>query len=122
MPGPRAVPECPSFARSRTQTFGNKSAIGIIGDRVPVWDLGAPAPSGAAEFSFCWMVQWSLCAYAAGVDIAAAAARVKRNSLPSRHMRCRTTPMRRAKATVARFLPRRCATRSAQALSQFGRP
>ena len=58
MPGSTAVPECPSFARSRTQAFGNKSTNGIIGDRVPAWDLGAPAPSGVADLSFCWMGQW----------------------------------------------------------------
>ena len=117
MPGPRAVPECLSFARSRTQAFGNKSAIGIIGDRVPVRDLGAPTPSGAAQVSFWCMVQLIL-----GDHAVIAAARVKRNSLVSRHMRFRTTPMRRARATVARFFPRRWATRRAQAVSQLGRP
>lgn len=36
MPGPSAAPDCLSFTRSRTQAFGNKSAIGIIGGHVPV--------------------------------------------------------------------------------------
>ena len=34
-----------------------------------------------------------------------ATSRVQRNSLPSTHMRCRTTPSRRASATLARFFP-----------------
>jgi hypothetical protein len=38
---------------------------------------------------------------------ATVASRVKRNSVPSRHIRCSTTPIRRAKPTVARFFPRR---------------
>ena len=103
---------------------GDQDLLGIIGDRVPAWDLGEPAPSGAAYLSFCF--RYMLCmgarfltAYAAAV--VAASARVKRNSVPSRHMRCKTTPIRRASATVARLLPRRLATFHAQALSQFGR-
>ena len=38
------------------------------------------------------------------------------------HMRCKTTPMRRASAIMARFDPRLCATLSAQDCSQFGAP
>ncbi len=46
--------------------------------------------------------------------------RFMRNSVPSSHMRCSTTPMRRATATVARFCPRRLATFNPHALSQHG--
>ncbi len=66
---------------------------------------------------------------------AIASSRVKRNPVPSQgahqrarkitgstHIRCSTTPMRRASATVARLFPRRSARRSAQDLSQFGPP
>jgi hypothetical protein len=65
------------------------------------------------------------CAYSGVVgayaDAAIASSRVNRNSVPSRHIRCSTSPMRRARATVARFFPRRPATRNAQAVSQLGR-
>jgi hypothetical protein len=49
---------------------------------------------------------------------AAAASLVQRNSVPSTHMRCRTTANRRASATIAFFIPRRLAICIAHALSQ----
>jgi hypothetical protein len=49
---------------------------------------------------------------------AAAASRVHRNSVPSTHMRCMMTASRRARATIAFFIPRRLAICMAQALSQ----
>jgi len=49
---------------------------------------------------------------------AAAASRVQRNSVPSTHMRCMITANRRARATIAFFIPRRLAICIAQALSQ----
>ena len=49
---------------------------------------------------------------------AAACSRVHRNSVPSTQMRCRTTANRRARATIAFFIPRRLAICMAQALSQ----
>jgi len=48
---------------------------------------------------------------------AAAASLVQRNSVPSTHMRCMITANRRAKATIAFFIPRRLAICMAQALS-----
>lgn len=45
-------------------------------------------------------------------------ARLKRNTVPSAHIRCSTTPSLRATATTARFIPRRCATRMPQACNQ----
>ncbi len=54
-----------------------------------------------------------------GFHVAATAcARVQRNSVPSTHMRCMITASRRAKATIAFFIPRRLAICMAQALSQ----
>jgi hypothetical protein len=50
--------------------------------------------------------------YAATVSL------VQRNSVPSTHMRCRITANRRARATIAFFIPRRLAICMAQALSQ----
>jgi hypothetical protein len=46
-----------------------------------------------------------------------AASRDHRNSVPSTHMRCRITANRRARATIAFFIPRRLAICIAQALS-----
>src|SRR5215468_3294779 len=48
----------------------------------------------------------------------AATSRVHRNSVPSIHMRCMMTASRRARATIAFFIPRRLAICMAQALSQ----
>src|SRR5262245_24908653 len=48
----------------------------------------------------------------------AATSRVHRNSVPSTQMRCMITANRRAKATIALFIPRRLAICIAQALSQ----
>ena len=48
---------------------------------------------------------------------AAACSRVQRNSVPSTHMRCMITANRRARATIAFFIPRRLAICMAQALS-----
>src|SRR5882672_9298801 len=49
---------------------------------------------------------------------AAACSRVHRNSVPSTQMRCRITASRRARATIAFFIPRRLAICMAHALSQ----
>src|SRR5262249_50295986 len=47
---------------------------------------------------------------------AVAGSRVHRNSVPSTHMRCMMTASRRARATIAFFIPRRLAICMAQAL------
>ena len=52
-----------------------------------------------------------------GFHAATACSLVHRNSVPSTHMRCRITANRRARATIAFFMPRRLAIRIAQALS-----
>src|SRR6201987_6334531 len=49
---------------------------------------------------------------------AAAALRVQRDWVPSTQMRCMITARRRARATIALFMPRRLAICIAQALSQ----
>ena len=55
----------------------------------------------------------------AGFHAAAAAfSRVHRNSVPSTQMRCIITASRRARATIAFFIPRRLAICMAHALSQ----
>ena len=52
-----------------------------------------------------------------GFHAAAACSRVHRNSVPSTHIRCMITASRRARATIAFFIPRRLAICMAQALS-----
>ena len=52
------------------------------------------------------------------VPHAATVSLVQRNSVPSTHMRCIITASRRARATIAFFIPRRLAICMAQALSQ----
>src|SRR5262245_60054136 len=67
--------------------------------------------------------RWSSCVLLSDLILhgfhaaAAAFSRVQRNSVPSTHMRCRITAGRRAKATIAFFIPRRLAICIAQALS-----
>lgn len=53
-----------------------------------------------------------------GHAAAAACSRVQRNSVPSTQMRCMITASRRARATIAFFIPRRLAICIAHALSQ----
>ena len=53
-----------------------------------------------------------------GFHAAMACSRVQRNSVPSTQMRCMITAKRRARATIAFFMPRRLAICIAQALSQ----
>ena len=65
-----------------------------------------------------WVCAPAFTAYAA----AASSCFAKRKSVSSFHIRCSTTPIRRASATVARFFPRRLATFSAHVRSQLGRP
>jgi hypothetical protein len=52
---------------------------------------------------------------------AAAASRVQQNSVPSTHMRCIITASRRARATIAFFIPRRLAICIAQRRAHAGR-
>lgn len=93
----------------------NLRASGISRNLVPARDLVVPVVRCSAflrpiKFWNCFTqtVAGELCAW--------------RNGVPSRHMRCKTMPMRRASAIKARFDPRRWATLSAQAWSQFGDP
>src|SRR6185503_2465588 len=56
--------------------------------------------------------------YGCHAPAAACCSRVQRNSVPSTQMRCMITASRRARATIAFFMPRRLAICIAQALSQ----
>src|SRR5438034_5158895 len=66
----------------------------------------------------CPSIGLELQGFHAAAAAAVACSRVQRNSVPSTHMRCMITANRRARATIAFFIPRRLAICIAQALSQ----
>ena len=104
MPRPRAVPARPSGSRARNHRPATVD---------PSASSGTASRRGTSEIRRFTRGQFILfgnapatrSVYAAAA--ATVASRVKRNSVPSRHIRCSTTPIRRAKPTVARFFPRR---------------
>ena len=67
------------------------------------------------------LLDWMLHGFHAAAA-AVACSRVQRNSVPSTHMRCMITANRRARATIAFFIPRRLAICIAQALSRDHAP
>ena len=75
-------------------------------------------PRGTSSPSARWSSSFLLLHLILYGPHAAAACRVHRNSVPSTHMRCMITANRRARATIAFFIPRRLAICIAQALSQ----
>jgi hypothetical protein len=85
---------------------------GFVGSRVP-----ATGPRGSRTVR-----SRSEAARFAPDDYASAASLPKRNSLPSTHRRCRRAESLRARATLARFMPRRLATSSAQRFRVENRP
>ncbi len=89
----------------------------IIGDCVPGRDTGGRPLSDAAKPPVS-----SRTLLERVYTERTASSRVKQNTVASTIIRCSTTPMRRARATVARFLPRRAARRNAQAFSQLDLP
>ena len=120
MPGPvrSRAPISQACSNASVRRRGNARRLG---DRVPVgtWDgrrlRARPEPSASSPAT--------VGAHAAAPEHQAAPAavgRVKRKSAPSTHIRCRITPIRRAMATTARFIPRRRATCRPHAFSQHG--
>ena len=109
-------PERPSVARVRTQTFDDESRNGVFGHRVPVGTSVGGASRAAVSSFYAITV---LLPRTAG-QLGTPGWEAKRNSVPSTHIRCRMTPIRRAMAVTARFMPRRRATRRPQAFNQDG--
>ena len=111
------VPISPACSSAGSALGGNRHHRA----RVPVRDLYRPTLQlGQTSFSFRGL--YASARFSPGGDQIVAGvttSRVKRNSVSSRHIRWSTIPMRRARATVARFLPRRCATLSAQLVNQL---
>jgi len=93
----------------------NLRAFGISRNRVPARDLVVPVVRRSSYLRFEKFLK--CLTQAVALELC-----VKRNGVPSLHMRCKMTPIRRASATMARFAPRLCATLSAHDCSQFGAP
>ena len=83
----------------------DKGQDGLASPIVPADDTAPPAGGTLSPFQFRRR------------PYAASAWFVQRNSVPSTHMRCMTTAIRRAKATIALFIPRCRATFMPQAFS-----
>src|SRR6266403_5214872 len=99
-----------SFGRPCRQTNGrSKRTCELTSSIVP------RGPSSTARWNSSFLLSGLILN---GFHAAAAAcSRVHRNSVPSTQMRCMMTANRRAKATIAFFIPRRLAICMAQALS-----
>jgi hypothetical protein len=115
--GTRALPSWDPRTRWNNLTGG--LALPLAG---PSDQADSPHPS-SREGHLCtagWISSYLLSGLILNGFHAAAAvgSRVHRNSVPSTHMRCMMTASRRARATIAFFIPRRLAICMAQALSQ----
>ena len=114
--GTKALPSWDPRTRWNNLTGGLASPLAGPSDRAD-----SPHPSSreghhsTAGWSSSFLLLESICH---GCHAAGTASRVQRNSVPSTQMRCRMTASRRARATIAFFIPRRLAICMAQALSQ----
>lgn len=119
MPGPVRFPSAYLTSVLERERSATRQYSASRGPR-PGGDFGRPAPSGAtATFSVFARGGRRTCG-GSRQAAPAAAGRAKRKSAPSSHIRCRITPIRRAIATTARFIPRRRAICRPQAFSQHG--
>jgi hypothetical protein len=116
--GTKALPSWDSKTRRNNLSGG----LGVRRTAGPSGHANSPHPSSReGHLSTAW---WSSGFLLSGLILndfhaaAAACSRVHRNSVPSTHMRCMITASRRARATIAFFIPRRLAICMAQALSQ----
>src|SRR6478752_656892 len=115
--GTRALPSWDSRTR-RNNLLG-----GLAGSRTAGPSGHANSPHPSSREGHLSTARWSSSFLLSGLILngfhaaAAACSRVQRNSVPSTHMRCMITASRRAKATIAFFIPRRLAICMAQALS-----
>ena len=115
--GARALPSWDSRMR-RNYLWGGLAVLQTAG---PSGHTNLPHPSSreghhsTARWSSSFLLsRLILC----GSHAAAGCSRVHWNSVPSTQMRCRITASRRARATIAFFIPRCLAIFIAQALSQ----
>jgi hypothetical protein len=116
--GTRALPSWDSKTR-RNNLWGGLAVLQTVG---PSGHTNSPHPSSREGHPST--AGWNSSFLLSGLILngfhaaAAACSRVQRNSVPSTQMRCRITASRRARATIAFFIPRRLAICIAQALSQ----
>jgi len=116
--GTRALPSWGS--RTRRNNLSDDLAVSVTAG--PSGHTNSPHPSSreghlsTARWSSSFLLSGLIlnCFHAA----AAVFSRVHRNSVPSTQMRCIITASRRARATIAFFIPRRLAICMAHALSQ----
>ena len=112
-PSSKSVGPWVGLTPSRHQS-GERDVIGQItraGDRAMRTALCQAATVMMQRGHPSWLKAWGMQVAQrhamAAVSEGPRGSRVKRNSAWSRHIRCRITPMRRASATMALFLPRR---------------
>src|SRR6516162_3759211 len=98
-----------SFSRPRRRTNGGSKQT---------YDLTLSVVPRGTSFHARWSSSFLLLGLILHGSHAAASSRVHWNSVPSTQMRCMITASRRARATIAFFMPRRLAICIAQALSQ----
>jgi len=113
--GTRALPSWGS--KTRWNNLWGGLAVGTAG---PSGHANSPHPSSREghHSTARWSSSFLLSHLILHGSHAAATSRVQRNSVPSTQMRCMITANRRARATIAFFIPRRLAICIAQALSQ----
>jgi len=126
MPGPGTAPACLSLKSAQIDCLAPATPRHHRGPRPGLGPRKASAVRRGQFSSFLALIS-SVARYRCNrvfrtYAVAASFCLAMRKSVPSIHIRCSTTPIRRASATVARFLPRRLATFSAHVRSQLGRP
>src|SRR5471032_266556 len=116
--GTRALPSWDSKTRRNNLSGG----LAVNRTAGPSGHTNSPHPS--SREGHLSTARWISCFLLLGLILngfhaaAAACSRVHRNSVPSTQMRCMITASRRARATIAFFIPRRLAICMAHALSQ----
>ena len=114
--GTKAVPSWDS------KTRWNNLFLGLAVRRASGPSGSANSPHPSSREGHLSTDRWSSSVLLLGLILcnphAATASLVQRNSVPSTQMRCMITASRRARATIAFFIPRRLAICIAQALSQ----
>jgi len=116
--GTRALPSWDSRTR-RNNLYVGLAVLQTVG---PSGHTNSPHPSSREGHPST--ARWNSSFLLSGLILndfhaaVAACSRVHRNSVPSTHIRCMITASRRARATIAFFIPRRLAICMAQALSQ----
>ena len=114
---PRALPSWDP--RTRRNNLSGDLAVSVTAG--PSGHTNSPHPS--SREGHLSTARWSSSFLLSGLILngfhaaAAACSRVHRNSVPSTQMRCMITASRRARATIAFFIPRRLAICMAHALS-----